>query len=59
MTATPMSGSIATNFCQFLNKSPTAFHAVQSATEALLAGGFERLSESEPWHLQKGKKVSF
>ncbi|TPP67229.1 Aspartyl aminopeptidase [Fasciola gigantica] len=35
----------------FINKSPSPFHAVQSACELLVAHGFRELNEHEPWRL--------
>jgi len=52
-----MSGKIASNFCQFLDKSPTAFHACNSAFDMLTQQGYEPLSETDSWRLEKGGKV--
>lgn len=41
---------------EFLRESPTAFHATATMTRHLLAAGFERLSESDSWNLQSGKR---
>ncbi len=41
---------------RFIQKSPTAFHAVEAASELLEANGFMRLEESQPWALACGKK---
>ena len=41
---------------QFLQASPTAFHATQTLTELLLANGFEPLAELDAWNLQAGKR---
>ncbi len=40
----------------FLQNSPTAYHACDSATELLLSRGFTRLLETEDWELQAGGK---
>ncbi len=40
----------------FLNSSPTAFHAVDYVKEELLANDFEELNPENKWQLQKGKK---
>lgn len=40
---------------EFLDSSPTPFHAVQSMAQRLLADGFEHLEETEAWQLQPGK----
>ena len=39
----------------FLDCSPTAFHAVHNAAAMLSAHGFTALSEDEEWHPQRGK----
>ncbi len=39
----------------FINASPTAFHAVESAAKELEDAGFLRLQEGEPWALSPGK----
>ena len=36
-------------FVNFLNKSPTAFHVVESAKQLLREAGFFELKLSEPW----------
>ena len=41
---------------QFLNDSPTTFHAVQSIISRLLENGFQPLDESKNWTLQDGGK---
>ena len=35
----------------FLDKSPTAFHAVASIKKKLVANGYSELAESEKWEL--------
>lgn len=39
---------------QFLNDSPTAYHAVENAAEILKKNGFQELKETDEWSLQKG-----
>lgn len=39
----------------YIQKSPTAFHAVQAAKDLLSAAGFCELQENSPWQLEKGK----
>ena len=39
----------------FLDCSPTAFHAVHNAAAMLSAHGFTALSEGEEWHPERGK----
>ncbi len=41
---------------QFIRKSPTAFHAVESAEALLLSHGFVRLEEAADWKLMSGGK---
>lgn len=40
--------------CDFLNHSPTPFHAVSTMSEMLAKAGFSALSETEEWALQAG-----
>ena len=40
----------------FLDRSPTPFHAVKTLSELLLENGFKHLCESEQWQLSAGKK---
>ena len=46
-------------FLDFLEKSPTAFHAVKEASDILDSFGFTRIQEGEEWHLKKGEKYYF
>lgn len=39
----------------FIEKSPTAFHAVASCTEILESKGYQRLFEQDEWKLEVGK----
>lgn len=39
----------------FIEKSPTAFHAVASCAEILEAQGYTRLCEADEWNLEAGK----
>ena len=41
---------------QYLNDSPTAYHAVENAAEILKKNNFKELKETEGWSLQKGGK---
>ena len=43
-------------FCNFLSSNPTVFHAVDAFSQQLTAAGFTKLSEREPWKLEKGGK---
>lgn len=48
--------SDAKNLVEFINSSPTAFHAVDTCRNILEHNGFGRLSESDDWHLTPGGK---
>lgn len=39
----------AVNLLNFLNASPTPFHAVKTAADKLEAAGFKRISEQDGW----------
>lgn len=41
-------------FLKFLEKTPTSFHVVKEAKEALLARGFQELDEKSSWKLKSG-----
>lgn len=41
---------------QYLNDSPTAYHAVENAAEILKQHNFQELNETMEWSLQKGGK---
>lgn len=41
---------------QFIEDTPTAFHAVENASKMLLDAGYVALNESESWNLEHGKK---
>ena len=41
---------------QYLNNSPTAYHAVENAAEILQIKGFQELKATMEWSLQKGGK---
>lgn len=40
---------------KFINESPSAFHAVESAESMLFSAGFLPLSEADTWNLMPGK----
>lgn len=42
------------NMLQYLNESPTAYHAVENAAGMLKAHAFQELKETEKWSLQAG-----
>ncbi len=41
---------------QFIDDSPTAFHAVENIKKMLLENGFEQLFETNEWSLERNKK---
>ena len=44
------------NLFEFIENSPTAFHAVNSAKRVLLAAGYDELKLSEKWTMENGGK---
>ena len=48
--------SYISNLLQFLNLSPTPFHAVQSIKHQLVESGFLELRESQLWETEQGGK---
>ena len=44
------------NFLSFIQKSPSAFHAVEQICLALQAKGFQPLNEMQDWAVQPGGK---
>ncbi|MDE6213947.1 MAG: M18 family aminopeptidase [Lachnospiraceae bacterium] len=55
MSKTAQEG-FAENLLQYLNDSPTAYHAVENGVELLRKSGFQELKETESWSLCKGGK---
>ncbi|KAJ8752071.1 hypothetical protein K2173_001098 [Erythroxylum novogranatense] len=51
--------SVAGELVDFLNASPTAFHAVDEAKRRLKNAGYEQVSEREDWKLEAGKRYFF
>ncbi|KAB1217327.1 putative aspartyl aminopeptidase [Morella rubra] len=51
--------SMVSDFIDFLNASPTAFHAVDEAKKRLRCAGYEQVSEREDWKLEAGKRYFF
>ena len=47
------------NLCDFLDASPSVYHAAANVASMLDAAGFVRLSEGDKWTLQKGGKYYF
>jgi aspartyl aminopeptidase len=50
-----MNSDFNASLLQFLDNSPTPFHAVSSLAERFVAAGFTRLEDGESWSLQKGE----
>ncbi|CAH1419109.1 unnamed protein product [Lactuca virosa] len=51
--------SVVSDLIDFLNASPTAFHAVDEAKRRLKVAGYEQIFEKGDWNLQPGKKYFF
>ncbi|XP_015882310.3 probable aspartyl aminopeptidase [Ziziphus jujuba] len=51
--------SVVSDLLNFLNASPTAFHAVDEAKKLLRSIGYEQVLERENWKLEAGKKYFF
>ena len=47
---------ISNDFIDFVRQSPTAYNCVENVKNVLIANGFNELSETEEYHLEKGKK---
>ncbi|MBE6924131.1 MAG: M18 family aminopeptidase [Ruminococcaceae bacterium] len=43
-------------FCDFLDQAKSFYHVAENAADMLLAQGFVRLDESQPWTLEAGGK---
>ncbi|XP_004500663.1 probable aspartyl aminopeptidase [Cicer arietinum] len=51
--------AVVSDLINFLNASPTAFHAVDDAKKRLQTAGYQQLSEKEDWELKAGHKYFF
>ncbi|MBQ9122596.1 MAG: M18 family aminopeptidase [Lachnospiraceae bacterium] len=51
-----MKNKIATEMLQFIENSPSAFHAIANLENLFLANGYEALDEKKQWSLKKGGK---
>ncbi|KAL6552440.1 hypothetical protein OROHE_007804 [Orobanche hederae] len=51
--------AVAIDLVEFLNASPTAFHAVDEAKKRLRSAGYEQVSERDDWKFEAGKKYFF
>lgn len=50
-----MNAALIRRFCDFVDASPTAYHAVDNLAAALEAAGAQRLDEREAWLLEPGQ----
>ncbi|MCL7034112.1 hypothetical protein MKW94_030195 [Papaver nudicaule] len=57
--AVDTNNGVVPEIINFLNASPTAFHAVDEAKRLLKKAGFEQISEKQDWKLQVGNKYFF
>jgi aspartyl aminopeptidase len=56
-SAVPSSGDDSLrSLCEFLDSSPSPYHAAASATQALVANGFTELNERSAWSTSAGKR---
>lgn len=51
--------TVVSDLINFLNASPTAFHAVDDAKKRLQSAGYHQISEKETWELKAGHKYFF
>lgn len=51
--------TVVSDLINFLNASPTAFHAVDDAKKRLQSAGYHQISEKETWELKSGHKYFF
>ncbi len=49
-----MEKNISQQLLEFIENSPTCFHAVQAMTDILSAEGFTELKENQKWHVENG-----
>lgn len=56
MTLSEASHSTAQDLLDFIDASPSPWHAVTACETRLLAGGFRRLEEVDRWHLAAGDR---
>ncbi|KAL1563635.1 aspartyl aminopeptidase [Salvia divinorum] len=54
-----MENTVSIDLVDFLNASPTAFHAVDEAKKRLRSAGYAQLWERDDWKLEAGKKYYF
>ena len=51
-----MYSEISKQLIEFIDKSPTCFHAVKTMSDILKEEGFTELKENQKWHIEKGGK---
>ena len=51
-----MDMTISRQLLEFLDASPSCYHAAANVAKELLAAGYTRLYEGEPWHLEEGSR---
>ena len=49
-----MYNEISKQLIEFIDKSPTCFHAVKTMSDMLRGEGFTELREDQKWHIEKG-----
>lgn len=49
-----MYNEISKQLIEFIDKSPTCFHAVKTMSDMLRGEGFTELRENQKWHIEKG-----
>lgn len=49
-----MYSEISKQLIEFIDKSPTCFHAVKTMSDILKKEGFTELRENQKWHIEKG-----
>lgn len=49
-----MYSEISKQLIEFIDKSPTCFHAVKTMSDMLRGEGFTELRENQKWHIEKG-----
>lgn len=51
-----MNNNLIASLLDFLDRSPTPFHAVKNMAEILDRGGFQQLTETESWSLEQDRR---
>lgn len=51
-----MEKQAAQDLIQFINESPTNYHAIQNVKKQLTENGFKQLFSGEAWHIERGGK---